>query len=125
MKLDWKKVSKCSGYRSLKRCVLFDCSDGVNYVYKKTGKMIPLCFNINGCFKKSEEVICSRRYCSIFKYVIDLAKKYSIKYNLEVDKILDIWEADRKYWYINYYQKYNIKHLIKLITDLCDKRDEP
>jgi len=52
------------------------------------------------CGKKCE-------YCDKFKWIINRAKHYGEKLNLNWEDILDSWEKDRRYWYLNYYQESN------------------
>lgn len=46
-------------------------------------------------------------YGEKLKWVIDRAVHYSEKTKLSVTEILDAWENDRTYWYMNYYQDCN------------------
>jgi len=94
MKIDFKKLSKRKGYQKLKKAVIEDCIEGDN------------CFNVSGCNKKGK-VKCFHRYCNTFKWVIDRAKHYSHKIGVDIGDILDTWEEDRRYWYMNYYQDAN------------------
>jgi hypothetical protein len=52
------------------------------------------------CGKKCE-------YCDKFRWIIDRAKYYAEKTGLNWEDILDSWEKDRDYWYMNYYQDSN------------------
>jgi len=61
---------------------------------------------VNGCTGGYRKNDCWNQPCKQFKYVIDLAKKFSLKLNISVDKILDIWEQNRRYNIYNFYQKY-------------------
>lgn len=102
------------GYDSLVEKVKNDCNEGEG------------CFNPNGCdfisyvngqtedeMKKSENKKCeehskcSHRYCDKFRWIIDRAKHYSDKTGLSWENILDSWEDDCNYWYMNYYQENN------------------
>lgn len=40
-------------------------------------------------------------------WVVERAKHYAEKTGLEATAILDQWEKDRDYWYMNYYQECN------------------
>lgn len=43
-------------------------------------------------------------YCRKFRWVIDRAKHYEEKLGIPWAEILESWEEDRSYWYMNYYQ---------------------
>lgn len=43
-------------------------------------------------------------YCQKFKWIIDRAKHYEDKLGIPWREILESWEEDRSYWYMNYYQ---------------------
>lgn len=61
------------------------------------------CFSENGC--NNENCKCHHRYCDKFKWIIDRAKHYEEKLGIPWMEILDSWEEDRTYWYMNYYQE--------------------
>lgn len=42
-----------------------------------------------------------------FNWIIDRAKHYGEKLGLNWEAVLDSWEEDRTYWYMNYYQECN------------------
>lgn len=102
------------GYESLVEKVKRDCDKGQG------------CFNPNGCdhefyrYEPAEEHMkkygdkvckcvskCSHKYCDTFKWIIDRAKHYADKTGLNWEDILDSWEEDCNYWYMNYYQECN------------------
>jgi hypothetical protein len=90
-----------NGYEKLKAAVERDCKEGQG------------CFNPNGCDKKNGGIVypgpkgCFHSYCNQFKWIIDRAKHYAEKTGLPWEEILNSWEADRSYWYMNYYQDGN------------------
>lgn len=95
-----------SGYESLKEAVIRDCNDR-----GQCG-----CFNPEGCNRKGTKIgeygepgfkMCFHKYCDKFKWAIDRAKEYGEKLGIPWEQILDAWEADRNYWYMNYYQECN------------------
>lgn len=47
------------------------------------------------------------RYMDKFNWIIDRAKHYGEKLGLNWDDVLNSWEEDRTYWYMNYYQECN------------------
>ena len=102
------------GYESLIKKVKRDCDQGQG------------CFNPDGCnheFYKyipaegkekafGDEVCihvskCTHKYCDKFKWIIDRAKHYADKTGLNWEDILDSWEEQCNYWYMNYYQEGN------------------
>lgn len=99
MKIDFKKLSTSRGYHTLKQSVIEDCMKGEG------------CFSITGCTKTDPNVHnrhtikCFHQYCDKFKWIIDRAKHYSHKTGVSIEKILDAWEENRTYWYMNYYQE--------------------
>lgn len=95
-----------NGYEKLKESVIRDCND----------KNSSGCFNENGCnvtgcrigeYGKEGYKSCFHYYCDKFKWVIDRAKHYEEKLGIPWNEILDSWEEDRSYWYMNYYQDCN------------------
>lgn len=82
-----------NGYEKLVEAVKKDCVTYNN------------CFNENGCDK--EKTNCFHRYCNKFKWIIDRAKHYEEKLGIPWMEILNSWEEDRDYWYMNYYQDCN------------------
>lgn len=50
---------------------------------------------------------CFHDYCAKYKWVIERAKHYAEKTGKTVDEVMKIWETDRSYWYMNYYQECN------------------
>ena len=102
------------GYESLIEAVKADCNNGEG------------CFDPNGCdhefyryepAKGREKIIgntvcrciskCTHKYCDKFKWIIDRAKHYEDKLGISWEDILDSWEENRNYWYMNYYQEAN------------------
>lgn len=81
------------GYDKLKAAVDKDC--------KKDGGTI----HLEGCVTCGGK--CFHKYCNKFKWVIDRAKAYGEATGLIWEDVLDSWETDRNYWYMNYYQDCN------------------
>lgn len=48
-----------------------------------------------------------KEYQHKFDWVINRAKEYGTALNLNWEDILNSWEEDRNYWYMNYYQECN------------------
>ena len=104
------------GIESLKAAVMKDCAEGEN------------CFSENGCTKERYKTLpednpgllkmgfktkcvattkCFHDYCGKYKWTLERAKHYAEKTGKTVDEILEAWETDRTYWYMNYYQDAN------------------
>ncbi|MCF8012554.1 MAG: hypothetical protein K9L17_14115 [Clostridiales bacterium] len=89
-----------NGYEKLKLAVEKDCND-----HNHCG-----CFNPNGCDvpgQRKDDKKCFHPYCDKFKWIIDRAKHYGEKLGLNWEDILNSWELNRDYWYMNYYQEAN------------------
>jgi len=89
-----------TGYEKLKAAVERDCNDR-----NSCG-----CFSPEGCNVKNQrkdDKCCFHSYCDKFKWTIDRAKHYGEKLGLSWEDVLNSWEADRDYWYMNYYQDRN------------------
>jgi len=81
MKINWKAVSQCTGYISMKAAVAAEA--------KKCAKWK----------RKPDE-----RYQQSFNFAINRAKHYAYHLNKSIIEILDDWEEKRTYSFINYYQ---------------------
>lgn len=81
------------GYEKLSATVEKDCA-------KSGGHLHP-----DGCCKCG--ATCLHRYCDQFKWIIDRAKSYGEALQIDWQKVLDGWEEDRNYGYLNYYQDSN------------------
>lgn len=62
---------------------------------------------------KDEDKNSCHDYQGKMDWVIERARHYAEKLNVLPSNVLDRWEADRTYWYMNYYQEANQP----LITD--------
>lgn len=104
------------GLASFKEAVMRDCNQYNN------------CFNENGCNHEFTRMVpednprliamgitqscrsvskCSHKYCDKYVWVLERAKHYAEKSGKTFEEILTIWETDRSYWYMNYYQECN------------------
>lgn len=102
------------GIESLRAAVMNDCKKGQN------------CFSENGCTKERFKYLpeddpklvemgfkqkcisntkCFHDYCGKYKWVLERAKHYAEKTGKTVEEIVEIWENDRSYCYMNYYQE--------------------
>lgn len=89
------ELTESPGYKSLLYDVQRDC-EGDGGV-----------FNPNGCESRCPNSHCFHQYCDKFKWVIDRVYHYSKTLDIPVENILDSWEKDRNYWYMNFYQNSN------------------
>lgn len=78
-----KTIEDCEGYKKLKASIDHDIAED------KRG------------FRKPAE------YLEKLTYAVERAKHYAEKTGLDPADILDAWEKDRDYWYMNYYQDCN------------------
>lgn len=104
------------GIESFKAAVMKDCQSANN------------CFSENGCTKERYKYLpednpkliemgfkqkcvantkCTHDYCGKYKWVLERAKHYAAKTGKTVEEVMEIWENDRTYWYMNYYQDCN------------------
>lgn len=92
------KLEECKGYKRLKESVEWDI---------KNTKNQDCFFHADGCCCKDKPVKCFHKYCDKFKWVIDRVNHYAEKTGCSAADILNTWEKDRDYWYMNYYQDGN------------------
>lgn len=84
-------INNSVGYKKLEKSVRNDCEDGEK------------CFTPYGCDKEGK-IKCFHRYCNKLKWIIERVKHYSEKTGLSAVEILNAWEKQRNYCYMNYYQ---------------------
>lgn len=108
------KEKPARGMESLRAAVLNDTQKAEN------------CFSENGCTKVRHLYLpedkpsllemgiktkcvsntkCTHDYCGKYKWILDRAKIYAEKTGKTVEQIIEIWETDRTYSYMNYYQE--------------------
>jgi hypothetical protein len=58
-----------------------------------------VCVRVSKCFHK---------YCDKYSYVLEQAALYSEATGKSIEYIISVWESDRSYWYMNYYQDYKM-----------------
>jgi len=97
-------IIKSKGYEKLRKSVENDIKNEIERALRNQ-KEFNCSLSEDGC--KNPECKCSHKYCDKFKWVIDRANHYAEKLNMSASEILDIWEKDRTYWYMNYYQDAN------------------
>lgn len=78
------ELEACEGYKKLKAAVDSDCEGD-----RKRGR--PLFHD----------------YPAKMAWVLERAKHYAEKTGMDAADILDAWEKERRYWYMNYYQDCN------------------
>lgn len=83
MKIDWKHLATTTGYKSLKAAYIHDVEEAVK-------QKRPL--------REKEE------FLRLFRWVIGRAKHYSYRTGISIESILNEWEEDRGYWWLNFYQ---------------------
>ncbi len=54
------------------------------------------------CTKVSK---CFHKFCDKIKYVKERAEKYEELTGVPANKVIEIWENNRNYWYMSYYQE--------------------
>ena len=108
------KIEESGGYKKLLASVMRDIDKGEG------------CFNPNGCNHEFDRIVpednkklramgfetackqiskCMHKYCDKFKWAIDRAMHYAEKTGISPTDILDAWESQRDYWYMNFYQE--------------------
>lgn len=104
-----------TGLESLQRAVMKDIS-GNSGVLNSEG--------CNECTYHGSISKCAHRYCDKFKWIIERAKKYGERLGIPWENILDSWEEDRRYWYMNYYQECNQPQINSAHTRIFDTQEE-
>ncbi|MEK6829046.1 MAG: VVA0879 family protein [Nanoarchaeota archaeon] len=101
------------GLESLREAIMKDAKEGQNCFneggcnhefYRTVPQTNPALVKMGmkeACIKVSK---CGHKYCDKFKWIIDRANHYAEKTGKTMEEILEIWETDRTYWYMNYYQ---------------------
>lgn len=102
------------GLEKLIEAVKKDCNegngcfnmDGCDYEFYRTvkqddPKMIEFGFT-EKCIRVSK---CTHKYCDKLKWVIERAQQYADALGVTRDEVIDAWENERDYWYMNYYQE--------------------
>jgi len=87
--INWKQVARSPGYISLKRAYMHDVQKGVDR--KVNYGHYPIC---------PKETLYAR-----FQWVIKRAQHYAHATGEPIEKVLNRWEAERDYWWLNYYQE--------------------
>lgn len=86
MQINWKALADSPGYRSLKKAYCSDAYEAGRYKQPMRSK---------------------QDYLRRFYWVINRAKHYAIHQGRALESVLNEWEADRSYWWVNYYQENN------------------
>jgi hypothetical protein len=88
LKIDWKEVSKSPGYRSLKQAYVNDVQKANQWSFKYGHRPMRDKKEFRGYFKRA----------------MALAMKYSHKWGMDLQIVLNYWEEKRNYWWLNFYQ---------------------
>lgn len=84
MKVNWKHLATTSGYRSLKAALIKDL--------------------------QSQRSRSKKEYYDLFYKVIGNAISHAHHTGQPVESFLDEWEANRSYWWVNYYSNHKFRH---------------
>ena len=111
-----KKEEAKRGIESLLQSVQNDCKEANN------------CFNPNGCDKERYLYLpedkpgllkmgiktkcvantkCTHDYCGKFKWINERAEMYAKLTGKTKEEVIQAWEEQRSYWYMNFYQEGN------------------
>lgn len=60
---------------------------------------------VDGCTREDAQTFCDHDYCGKMKWIMERAKEYAAKLGTTPEAVLEKWEANRDYWYMNYYQE--------------------
>lgn len=103
------------GIESLQEAVKRDCEKSGDGCFSETGcpkeryQYVPA----EGAMRKHTETVCRRvskcthSYCDKYKWVIERAEYYASLAGTTKERVLEAWERNRTYWYMNYYQDCN------------------
>lgn len=98
------------GLNSLIDTVLSDLKkeEGKQMVFRGCKDFTPKCRNLLYRYVKTGRLCNSDcEYCKHFKWVIDRAKYYEQVTGVSFQQVLQHWEEQRNYWWLNYYQDCN------------------
>ena len=98
-----QELVNCEGYIKLKHDVLYDYAKDDNYQNGKNS---------------------FHNYAKTFEFAINKAMHYSENTGIKASDILDSWERDRSYWYMNYYQECNMPEIKGNNVRVFDNADE-
>lgn len=87
MKIDWKHLATTPGYISLKAAMLRDINSAAKDIQKGRRPMRD-----------------KHEFHKQFRWVISRATYYAYHTGEPIHEILNRWEEDRTYWWLNYYQ---------------------
>lgn len=95
-------ITESKGYKKLRDAVERDIQDQLEMT-KRQNRPFSCQFNEGGC--NNPDCRCFHKYCDKFKWIIDRVNHYAEKLNIPAAEILDNWEEQREYWYMNFYQE--------------------
>ena len=106
------------GLKKLIEAVQTDCTEGEGcfnekmtgcthefHRMEKTEDPYLLKIGINEVCKLATK--CTHKYCDKLKWVLDRAQQYADALGVSRDEVINAWESNRDYWYMNYYQDCN------------------
>jgi len=83
MRIDWKYLATTDGYKSLKAAYVRDVQKSAKFKRPMRDKV---------------------EFLTQFRWVIGRAKHYAHHTGRSMESILNEWEENRAYWWLNYYQ---------------------
>lgn len=89
MQVDWKSVCQCAGYKSLKAAYIRDAAEA--RAHKKQGRYV---------MRKPDELY------RAFQKALALVYRCAVAAGMPFEHALALTEADRSYWWLNYYQRH-------------------
>ncbi len=95
MYINWKYLATTPGYRSLKAAYIHDVKKSAKSDRPLRGKI---------------------EFLKLFNWVICRAKHYSYRMQIPIEQVLNNWEKDRTYWWLNYYQDARQSKLSKSVS---------
>ena len=102
MQIDWKHLATTPGYKSLKAAYIDDVLESERYRHR---------YDCKPMRDKAE-------FLKHFNWVINRAKHYAEFTGKPIHIILNEWEANRTYWWLNYYQSCNQPKLFNKCTSV-------
>jgi len=90
MKIDWKRLARTDGYKSLKACY-------INDMRKVSKEPCPR-------WDRGRKMRNKKVFLEKFNWVISRAKHYAHHTGKTIEKVLNEWESGDRYWWLNRYQ---------------------
>lgn len=109
--IDIKEFEGTFGFDKLISSLKVDCKDR----FKTCNYEFPSC--------SKEQCKHSHNYFEKIEWILNRAKHYAEKTRIPASQILDRWERQREYWYMNFYQECNQPEITEgnvIIVENCD-----